>query len=77
MLGRLLKIEDGSIRFKEDVRKVVDGFITVICRLLKMCIYEKGASARRVTTRADLAGKFVFPLVLFLSYNNFSFIGFH
>ena len=31
-------VEGGSIKFKEDVRKVGDGFITVICRLLKTCI---------------------------------------
>ena len=29
-------VESGSIRFKEDVRMVGNGFITVICRLLKV-----------------------------------------
>ena len=31
------KVEGGSIKF-EDVRKVSDGFITIICHLLKTCI---------------------------------------
>ena len=36
--GKVLKVEFGSITFKEDVRKVGNSFVTVICCLLKTCI---------------------------------------